>query len=112
MIYDFSFLPAAFKKWNSLPVVVRDLFRDKLDERLEKPHHKSSKVVGQKGRYLIKLRKIDYQLVYEIHDEKKLIVVISIDKQKPNATKIVTTQPPTKIKGHPRKDEVNASSIL
>jgi mRNA interferase RelE/StbE len=55
-----------------------------LAERLENPHHASSKLSSQKARYKIKLRAIDYRLVYEVRDNELIVVVVSVGKRERN----------------------------
>lgn len=84
MNYKLDFHPNALKEWKSLDSTIREQFKQKLVERLENPHHAPSKLSGQKERYKIKLRAIGYRLVYEVHDNALIVVVISVGKRERN----------------------------
>lgn len=81
MTYKLEFLEQALKEWNSLDSTIQKQLKKKLQERLENPHILSSKLSGIKNRYKIKLKASGYRLVYEVIDEKLIIVVIAVGKR-------------------------------
>ena len=85
MSYDLQFHPTALKEWRSLDTPVRKQFKNKLIERLQNPHHKPSRLSGQKNRYKIKLRAVGFRLVYEVRDNELTVIVVSVGKRERNA---------------------------
>ena len=81
MKYKLNFLGLALKEWNSLDRTTQNQFKKKLEERLENPHVPASRLSKNKNRYKIKLRSIGYRLVYEVIDEKLVVVVVAIGKR-------------------------------
>ena len=84
MSYELGFLDDALKEWQKLDSNTRDQFKKKLTERLICPRIASSKLSGQKDRYKIKLRSAGYRLVYEVRDQKLIVVVIAVGKRERN----------------------------
>lgn len=80
MKYEIEFLASALKEWKKLDANTREQFRKKLKERCENPRVSSAKLRDSKDRYKIKLRSIGYRLVYEVIDDK-LVVVIAVGKR-------------------------------
>jgi len=68
MFYSLTFKENALKEWRALDNSLRELFKNKLEERLTNPLVPVSKLSGQKNRYKIKLRNMGYRLVYEVRD--------------------------------------------
>ena len=61
---------------------VREQFKRKLSERLINPRVPAAKLHGHNtGRYKIKLRASGYRLVYQVIDEKVVLLVISVGKR-------------------------------
>ncbi|MDD4963240.1 MAG: type II toxin-antitoxin system RelE/ParE family toxin [Gallionella sp.] len=85
MIYELSFHPDALAEWQKLDGSVRVLFKKKLAERLQNPHVPAARISGQANRYKIKLRDAGYRLVYEVHDQVLIIVVVAVGKRERNA---------------------------
>ena len=81
MKYDIEFLESALKEWKRLDANTRDQFRKKLKERCENPRIPAAKLFGAKDRYKIKLRSIGYRLVYEVVDDRLVVLVIAIGKR-------------------------------
>ena len=81
MTYELGFVDAALKEWRKLDTNTRTQFKKKLLERLENPRVPSAKLSGAKDRYKIKLRGVGYRLVYEVKDEKVLVVVVAVGKR-------------------------------
>lgn len=84
MKYNLDFKKSALKEWKKLDPHIRDQFRSKLKERLETPHVESAKLSGMSSCYKIKLRDSGYRLVYQVHDDQILVVVIAVGKRDKN----------------------------
>jgi mRNA interferase RelE/StbE len=81
MPYELEFLASALKEWKRLDPNTREQLRKKLRERCENPHVPSAKLFGAKDRYKIKLRSVGYRLVYEVEDDRLVVLVIAIGKR-------------------------------
>lgn len=84
MNYKLKFLPTALREWKKLDHSIQGQFKKKLKERLENPHHPSSRLFGFENHYKIKLRSIGYRLVYEVIDKEIYVLVIAIGKRDKN----------------------------
>jgi mRNA interferase RelE/StbE len=85
MRFKLGFLEEALKEWGKLDSGIREQFKSKLNERLDNPRVPSSKLSGHPDRYKIKLRSVGYRLVYEVRDNKFIIVVVAVGKRERNA---------------------------
>ena len=85
MSYEFEFLPSALKEWKRLDSNTREQFRKKLEERCENPRMPAAQLFGAKDRYKIKLKSVGYRLVYEVRDERLVVLVIAIGKRERSA---------------------------
>lgn len=81
MRYDVEFLEPVLKEWKRLDSNTRDQFRRKLKERCENPRIPSAKLHGAKDRYKIKLRSVGYRLVYEVEDDRLVVLVVAIGRR-------------------------------
>ncbi|GLS33967.1 mRNA interferase RelE/StbE [Mesorhizobium albiziae] len=81
MKYEVEFLTSALKEWKKLDTNTRDQFRKKLKERCGSPRVPSAKLRDSKDRYKIKLRSAGYRLVYEVIDDKLVVLVIAVGKR-------------------------------
>jgi len=80
--YVFDFLPAALKEWSSLDKTVRERLHKKLIDRLTSPRNSASALSGELGgSYKIKDSKSGLRLVYQVEDEKLIVLVIAVDKR-------------------------------
>jgi mRNA interferase RelE/StbE len=77
-------LPSALKEWKKLGAGVRDQFRKKLGERLADPHVPSARLRGIRDCYKIKLRAAGYRLVYQVEDDKLLVIVVAVGRRDRN----------------------------
>ncbi|EIX2470832.1 type II toxin-antitoxin system RelE/ParE family toxin [Escherichia coli] len=84
MTYELAFDHRALKEWQKLGHTIREQFKKKLSERLENPRVPASKLHGHADRYKIKLRTFGYRLVYQVIDEKIVLLVISVGKREGN----------------------------
>lgn len=85
MTFELGFVEDALKEWSKLDATIREQFKSRLAERLVNPRIPSAQLSGQKDRYKIKLRAIGYRLVYEVRDEKLIVVVVAVGKRNRNA---------------------------
>ncbi len=81
MSYSLEFLPSAQKEWRKLGATVREQLKKKLKARVDAPRVQAAKLSGHTDRYKIKLRKSGYRLVYEVVDDRLVILVIAIGKR-------------------------------
>ncbi|HHT8681640.1 TPA: type II toxin-antitoxin system RelE family toxin [Escherichia coli] len=84
MTYELAFDHRALKEWQKLGHTIREQFKKKLSERLENPRVPASKLHGHADRYKIKLLTSGYRLVYQVIDEKVVLLVISVGKREGN----------------------------
>lgn len=85
MTYELQFLASARREWNKLDSTIRTQLKKKLSERLEGPHVLSSKLSGFENHYKIKLKSSGYRLIYEVIDQKIIVLVVAIGKRNRNA---------------------------
>ncbi|KLU17117.1 MULTISPECIES: type II toxin-antitoxin system RelE family toxin [Xenorhabdus] len=81
MIYKLEFEKRALKEWRNLGHTIREQLKKKLAERLENPHVPASRLSGRTNRYKIKLKSSGYRLVYEVNDNKIVLLVIAVGKR-------------------------------
>lgn len=81
MHYELEFVESALKEWKKLDANTREQFRKKLRERCETPRVPSAKLRGAKDRYKIKLRSAGYRLVYEVEDDRLVVLVIAVGRR-------------------------------
>jgi len=81
--YQLEFNEQALKEWRKLPPPIRDIFKEKLRERLQYPDVPSARLSGGKltNCYKIKLRDSGYRLVYQLQGKKFIILVLAIGKR-------------------------------
>ncbi len=84
MTYELEFLEEALKEWGKINSTIQEQFKKKLKERLSNPKIKSAKLSGSNYRYKIKLKSAGYRLVYEVIDNKMIVLVIAIGKRERN----------------------------
>ena len=84
--YELEFDEAALKEWQGLDGSIRALFKKQLAKRLIAPHVPSAKLHGDlQNTYKIKLRDAGYRLVYEVIDQRLVVVVIAVGRRDHNA---------------------------
>ena len=81
MKYELEFLASALKEWKRLDANTREQFRKKLRERCENPRIPSAKLHDAKDRYKIKLKSAGYRLVYEVENDRLIVLVVAIGKR-------------------------------
>lgn len=80
--YELEFDVAALKEWRKLDGSVQAQFKKQLSKRLQTPHVPSAKLRGPlQNTYKIKLRDAGYHLVYEVIDQRLVVVVIAVGRR-------------------------------
>lgn len=81
MTYKLEFLPSAHKEWNKPGHTLRDQFKKKLAERLERPRIPADSLHGMPDCYKIKLKASGYRLVYQVIEERVVVSVVAVGKR-------------------------------
>lgn len=81
MAYLLEFKPTAFKEWNKLDNSVKSVFKKKLKEVLLNPKIESNRLSGLPNCYKIKLRSIGYRSVYQVNDDRIVVLVLAVGKR-------------------------------
>ncbi len=80
--YELEFHELALKEWKKLDGSIKSQFLKTLTNRLQEPHVPSAKLRGDlHNTYKIKLRDVGYRLVYEVIDQRLVVVVIAIGRR-------------------------------
>ena len=83
--YSLGFHELALKEWKKLDGSIKAQFQNALSKRLKTPHVPSARLGGDlQNTYKIKLRDVGYRLVYEVIDQKLVVMVIAIGKRDHN----------------------------
>jgi len=85
MTYKLEFVRDAFKEWKALDASIQKQFKKKLAQRLKEPEVASARLFGAQHRYKIKLRSAGFRLVYEVHQQEVLVLVVAVGKRERNA---------------------------
>jgi len=83
--YSLEFRDDAWKEWQKLDRPLREQFKAKLLERLENPRLESARLSGLPDCYKIKLRAAGYRLVYQVFDDRVVVVVVAVGKREDSA---------------------------
>lgn len=81
MSYSLEFVESALKEWHKLAPTIREQFKDRLTERLERPHVPAARLSGLPDCYKIKLHAAGYRLVYQVSDKRVVVTVIAVGKR-------------------------------
>lgn len=81
MSYDIEFLRDAWKEWEKLDASLKTQFKKKLLDRLQHPHVESARLRTLPDCYKIKLRRSGYRLVYQVEDNRLVVVVVAVGKR-------------------------------
>lgn len=84
MTYKLEFIPVAKKEWEKLGAIIKEQFKKKLTERLNNPHISKDAISGGNNLYKIKLKSAGYRLVYEVDDNRIIVLVLAIGKRNRN----------------------------
>jgi mRNA interferase RelE/StbE len=80
--YDLEFDLDALKEWRKLDGSIQAQFKKQLAKRLVDPHVPSAKLRGDlQNAYKIKLRDAGYRLVYEVIEQRLVILVIAVGRR-------------------------------
>lgn len=80
--YELEFHEAALKEWRRLDASLQAQFKKQLTKRLQTPHVPSARLHGElKNTYKIKLRDAGYRLVYEVIDQRLVVLVIAVGRR-------------------------------
>jgi mRNA interferase RelE/StbE len=82
MSYSLEFKESALKEWKKLDGGIREQFKKKLAERVERPRVESARLSGMPDCYKIKLKNAGYRLVYQVDDKRIVVVVVAVGKRK------------------------------
>lgn len=81
MSYSLEFKESALKEWRKLDGAIRAQFKKKLAERLERPRVASARLSGMADCYKIKLKNAGYRLVYQVDDQRIVVIVVAVGKR-------------------------------
>jgi mRNA interferase RelE/StbE len=84
MTYSLAFRESALKEWKKLDPPIREQFKKKLAERLERPRIESARLSGMPDCYKIKLKSAGYRLVYQVEDRTVTVVVVAVGRRERN----------------------------
>jgi mRNA interferase RelE/StbE len=81
MSFSLGFKESALKEWKKLDGGIREQFRKKLAERLDRPRIESARLRGMADCYKIKLKNAGYRLVYQVDDTRVVVVVVAVGRR-------------------------------
>lgn len=84
--YRLFFLPEALQEWRALDGSIQQNLKKLLAKRLDNPHVPGGELHGALSScYKIKLNKQGVRLVYEVEDDKLIVMVLSVDRREDSA---------------------------
>lgn len=81
MSFSLEFKESALKEWKKLDGGIREQFKKKLAERLDRPRVESVRLRGMADCYKIKLKNAGYRLVYQVDDTRVVVVVVAVGRR-------------------------------
>jgi mRNA interferase RelE/StbE len=81
MSYKLEFHPKALKEFKKLDAAIKEQFKKKLKQRLEKPRVQKDKLSGYPDLYKIKLRSAGFRMAYQVKDDVLIVTVIAVGKR-------------------------------
>ena len=81
MSFSLEFDPRALREWQKLDASLREQFKNKLAKLLESPVIPANKLKSLPNCYKIKLRCSGYRLVYQVQNEKLVVLVVALGKR-------------------------------
>ena len=85
-VYRLAFEDRARAEWDKLDGSVKEPLRRLLKKRLDAPHVPSAALHGGLANcYKIKLLRQGYRLIYQVIDQRLIVLVISVGKRDKNA---------------------------
>jgi mRNA interferase RelE/StbE len=85
MPYEVEFRASALKEWKKLGPNIRAQFAKKLKVLVAAPHIPANRLRGSTNRYKIKLRGAGYRLVYEVVEDRLVVIVVAVGKRERGA---------------------------
>lgn len=79
--YALEFNAQALKEWSKLGSTIQLQLAKKLKERLDNPRVEADKLRDMPNCYKIKLRSIGYRLVYEVIDNRLVVIVVAVGRR-------------------------------
>lgn len=77
MVYQIEFRPSAYREFKKLNPDIQERIAQRIDSLARNPHPPNlEKLSGQRNRY--RLRTGDYRIVYEIRDDRLIVLVVRI----------------------------------
>jgi mRNA interferase RelE/StbE len=84
--YRLFFLPDALEEWHGLDGSIRQTLKKLLAKRLDNPRVPGGALHGPlSGCYKIQLAKQGVRLVYEVEDDKLIVMVLAVDRREDSA---------------------------
>lgn len=81
MSYELEFDPRALKEWKKLGENIKLQFKKKLAEILINPEIPANKLADFPNCYKVKLRNAGYRLVYQVQNDRIVVLVLAVGKQ-------------------------------
>ena len=92
-IYELEFDVDALKEWRKLDGSIQSLFKKQLAKRLQEPHIPSARLRGDlQNTYKIKLKDAGYRLVYEVAEQRLVVVVVAVGRRDHDGVYLHATQ--------------------
>lgn len=83
--YRLQFLPEAKAEWDKLDGSIRQQFAKVLLRRLDNPRVPAAALTAMPDCYKIKLRSAGFRLVYQVMDDKLLLLTIAVGRRDKSA---------------------------
>ncbi|WP_428146027.1 type II toxin-antitoxin system RelE family toxin [Delftia acidovorans] len=84
--YRLMFVPEALAEYRALDGSISAVLKPLLGKRLDEPRVPGGELHGELSNcYKIKLRKQGVRLVYQVEDDKLIVMVLAVDKREDNA---------------------------
>ncbi|MDD2918263.1 type II toxin-antitoxin system RelE/ParE family toxin [Rhodoferax sp.] len=83
--YRLQFLPEAKAEWDKLDGSIRQQFSKVLLRRLDNPRVPAAALTAMPDCYKIKLRSAGFRLVYQVMDDKLLLLTIAVGRRDKSA---------------------------
>lgn len=84
MTYEIEFDERALKEWEKLGANIRQQFKKKLEKLTANPKIVANKLRDMPDCYKVKLRASGYRLIYQVIDDRIVILVLAVGKRERN----------------------------
>ncbi len=81
MAHRIEIHPKAAKEFKKAGRQIVDQALDKLQERLDNPRVQADALSNMKDCYKIKLRSVGYRLVYQVQDDRVVILILALGRR-------------------------------